>query len=59
MNNDLQGRIDNVVWDTLIYGYASKENSVALNYKSIFDKYYKDFLNTPFPKNDSEQVKMN
>jgi hypothetical protein len=57
MNNDLQGRIDNVVWDTLVYGYASKENSVALNSKSIFDKYYQDFLNTPFPKNDSETTK--
>ena len=57
MNNDLQGRIDNVVWDTLIYGYASRENSESLGYGSIFDKYYKDFLNTPFPKNDSEVVK--
>jgi hypothetical protein len=57
MNNDLQGRIDNVVWDTLIYGYASRENSESLSFGSIFDKYYKDFLNTPFPKNDSEVVK--
>jgi len=57
MNNDLQGRIDNVVWDTLIYGYASKENSQALNFSSVFDKYYKDFLNTPFPLNDSDIVK--
>ena len=57
MNNDLQGRIDNVVWDTLVYGYASKENSVSLNSKSIFDKYYQDFLNTPFPKNNSETTK--
>mgnify|MGYP006283237571 CR=1 FL=1 len=56
MSNDLQTKINNVEWDSIVYGYASKENSAVLGTKSIFDKYYKDFLNTQFPTNDSNLV---
>jgi len=50
-------RIDNFDLDKVVYGYSSEENTAFMNNKSIFDKYYLNFLNTPFPANSSDTTK--
>lgn len=40
----------------LFYGFPSKENAVFLDKSTIYDKYYSNFLNTPFPVNDSAET---
>lgn len=40
----------------LFYGFPSKENGEFLDNATIYDKYYSNFLNTPFPANDSAET---
>jgi hypothetical protein len=40
----------------IFYGFPSKENGQFLNKKTIYDKYYSNFLSTPFPVNDSAET---
>jgi hypothetical protein len=40
----------------IFYGFPSKENAEYLDKATIYDKYYSNFLNTPFPANDSSET---
>jgi hypothetical protein len=40
----------------IFYGFPSKENGQYLDKATIYDKYYSQFTNTPFPANDSAET---
>jgi len=54
MSEEIKNKIDAYCVHTLQYGYASKQNTKIMDNKCPFDKYYDEFINTPFPDNDGE-----
>ena len=54
MKEQIKKQIDAYCVQSLQYGYASKQNTKIMDNKCPFDKYYEEFLNTPFPSNNSD-----
>ena len=54
MNEKIKKELDNYCLKNLQYGYGSRQNTKLMDIKCPFDKYYEEFINTPFPSNDSE-----
>ena len=42
--------------DSIKYGFPNRENAEFLDDKTIYDKYYNDFINTPFFPNSSHET---
>ena len=54
MKEEMKEKIEAYCVETIQYGYASRQNTKIMDNKSLFDKYYEEFTNTPFPVNNSE-----